>query len=768
MSTRPDPEAPLAGQLDPFAGDGAASSFHIADYFQVLKQRWRLIAVATLLSLTAFAVRYTITPREYRAETQIQIERRSLSSLTSSQGAANPWLDSWWNMEYYPTQYRLLQSRGLAERVVRNLRLAEDPEFNPGGAAVATGRAATAADDEAMLGALANRVLGGLQVTPIANTQLVVIAYTSQSPRLASSVANGFADAFIEWGLETRSQTVGKASSFIEAQITQIKQEIASKEAKLQELARNTGLLDTSPDSKLSSDRFTTLNQSYLQAKNERIGREARYRALASGSDDALVEGASPEVVAQRNELNSLKQDYEAKLKTFKPEWPKMQELKARIDAQEAALVKSVREATRTARDAAYADYQAALRNEQGLERELSLARDASLDQSSASLEYTNLATEISTRRDYLNDLLRTQNETGVTSRLQETRESNVKVVDRALLPGGPFRPSLRRELSLGLMLGLVLGIGIVFLIEFLDRSIKDPAELERIVGLPTLAVIPDNQEGGRGYGYGGYGYGYGARSAEGSKKKGRWLEKKTAEDVNIELLPHSKPRLAIAEAYRQLRTAMLLSSAEELRVISVTSAESGEGKTTTAVNLAVVMAQLGRRVLMLDGDLRKPRLHEIFQLSNRFGVVNLLTGAGKSDEVFQRTTVPNLFVIPSGPIPPNPAELLASDRMADFVQHVRSHFDFVLIDSPPALAVTDATLIGTLTDGVLFCVAAGKVPREEARACRDRLVRAEVKILGAVLNRYRADLGRYGKRYQRYEAYTSESTAEPATGSAA
>lgn len=744
-------------------------SFNIGDYIQMVKRHWRLVASLTALCLLGAAIRFSITPREYQASAQIQIERRSLSTLAGSQSGTSPWVESWWNLEYYPTQYRLLQSRGLAERVVKNLRLAEDPEFNPGGAPLAGSSAgtATAGDDDAALGALAGRLLGGLEVVPIQGTQLVILNYRSQSPRLAAAIANGVAEAFIDWGIEKRSDAVGQASDVLEKQVAALTSEIAAKQRTLDELQRRTGLTNLSPETNVVSDRLSSLNQSYTRAKEERIGKESRYRELTRSSDEAIAETLSgTQISGLRTELLKLRQEYDAKGKRFKPEWPEMVQLKGRLDKQQQALDEAIRETASKAREASYAEYQTALRTEQGLSGAFEAARDASLEQNSAAAESTNLMNEIETKRQLLNELQRKQSEASVTSRLKETRDSNVRIVDRAMVPGGPFRPSLRRELSLGLMMGLLLGIGLVFLIEFLDRTVKDASELERLTGLPTLAVIPDSVEHAKGST--GYGYGYGAE-AEARDKKGRWLEKRIESESSIELLPHTRPRLAISEAYRSLRTALLLSSAQELRVVTVTSAESGEGKTTTATNLAVVMAQLNnRRVLLVDGDLRKPRLYDIFKISNRLGLTNLLTGSAKLEEVVQRTVVPNLFLIPAGPIPPNPAELLASERMRDFLDHMRQSFDFVVVDSPPSLAVTDATLIGSLVDGILLCFSAGKVPREEIRACCDRLVRAEVKVLGTVLNRYRLDRGRYGKRYESYGPYGTEDAAPVAKNSAA
>jgi capsular exopolysaccharide synthesis family protein len=428
------------------------------------------------------------------------------------------------------------------------------------------------------------------------------------------------------------------------------------------------------------------------------------------------------------------------------------------------------------------------------------------MDQNSQAAEFNNLGTEIKTRRDLLDKLLRERSENEVQARLQDTRDSNVHVVDRAMVPGGPFYPSLRKDASYGLLFGLLLGVGTALLIEFLDRTIKTADEIERRIGLPTLAVIQDIDEAGKSYGYyGRYGYGYGegygygaeslaaarvrpsqgarppagqggaagSERAEGSKGPGGpggWRRKSGANPpTQIELVPHELPRTQISEAYRSLRTALLLSSARELKVVAVTSAAAGEGKTATATNLAIVLAQLGRPVLLVDADLRKPRLHQVFKISNQTGLVSHLTSAVDSDEIVHATTIPNLWITPSGPIAPNPSELLSSDRMFDWLRAARTRFEYIIVDTPPALAVTDATIVGVIADGVVLTLRSGKVTREEARLCRDRLRQADVRILGAVLNRYRSTHAGLGKRYRAYESYVADETAAaPREGSAA
>ena len=757
------------------------SDFNIAEYFGMVRRHWKLVAAACILALAAAAIHYAITPKEYLATTRISIERRSLTSISSS--GQNPWFENYWNLEYYPTQYELLKSRGLAERVVRNLDLASDPAFNPGAAG---GGAPSAEADEATLGGLAERLRGGLSVGPVRGTQLVDLSYRSSSPEFAARAANAFVEAYIDLGVETRYATAGKASSFLTTQVDSLKQEIEDKESQLQAFSRRTDIIALEPESNVILQRLESLNNNYVEAKKRRIEKNAKYNEVRSSPPETVADSLSGGLVSElRADQLRLEREYETKLKKLKPDHPDMIELKAQIDKGQQHIESIVREKVETAKKSALAEYQTAQREEQELSSELQMGQGAVIDQNSAAFEYTNLKLEIQTRRELLDQLLRQQSETEVAVRLQDTRESNVQIVDKALMPGGPFRPSLRQDLSYGLLLGLLFGVGCAFLIEFLDRTVKTPEEVERRLGLAPLAVIQDIADSGKTYGDSRYGYGYGygaspsapAAATDGTKVRpartapAGWLEKKKGvpnPQAQIELVPHERPRTLISEAYRSLRTALLLSSARELKLVAVTSAVAGEGKTATASNLAVVLAQLGRPVLSVDCDLRKPRLHQVFRVSNRVGLVNHLTATADPESVFLPTEVPNLWVTPSGPIPPNPSELLASDRMREWLKTVRSRFEYVIIDTPPALAVTDSTIIGVLVDGVVLTLRSGKVTREEARLCRDRLRLSDVRILGAVLNRYRSVQAGFGKRYRAYEAYVAEEETAAKAGSAA
>ncbi|HUP43343.1 MAG TPA: polysaccharide biosynthesis tyrosine autokinase [Thermoanaerobaculia bacterium] len=737
------------------------SEFHLSDLLEKLKRHWKLIALVVALCLGASGVLYFMTPKQYQATARVQIERRSLAPVSSGQ---NPWLDSFLNMEFYPTQIQLLQSRGLAERVVVDMGLASDPSFNPGGAALtrpSDDPADPEAADAAVLGRLAARLRSGLQVQAVSNTQLVDLTYRAASPEFAARAANAFAQAFIDWGISTRTQTAGRASTFLVAQVDALKDEIQEKDARLQAYSRQADIVSLDPASNVVIQRLQALNSDFIQAKATRIDKEARYREIQGAPRQSVADEHSSGTVNQlMQEQLKLEGRYQTQLQTYKPEWPGMVELKAEIDEGRRNLNRTIAEQAANARNAAQAEYQTALRREAALTLELEQAKSELLDQSSAGVELTNLQVEIATSRDLLEKLLLQQSETDVAARLQTTRETNIRVVDRALVPGGPFRPSLRENLVMGLGLGLLLGIGAAFLIEYMDRTVKTPEEIERRLRLPNLAVIPD--VGGSGRKGRGYGYGYGVRKRKASRGgPPNLIERQDPSrgPDQIELLPHERPRLSVSEAYRSLRTALLLSSARDLEVVAVTSAGPGEGKTATSTNLAVVMAQLGRRVLLIDGDLRKPRLHEVFGVSNRVGLVNVLAGGEDPSKATFPAGVANLHVVPSGPIPPNPSELLASARMREFLGRARSLFDFVIIDTPPVLAVTDATIIGSQTDGVVLCLRAGKVLREDALSCRDQLLLNDVKILGTVLNRHRDASGPGGKYYY-YEAYVAEADA--------
>ena len=689
-------------QIDPFfAAPEAGSEFHITEWLDVVKRRkWVLVGVWSAI-LALFMVQYVRTPKAYESSIVIQIERRTAVPVKVEEVIG---LDSWWDAQsFYPTQYELLQSRGLAEKVVLSLKLAEDRTFNPGGpraAKLADPTSPASADEQTV--ALAMKLLRNLTIAPVRNTRMVRISYSAPTPELAARIANGIADTYISWGIETRVASMGKASEFLAAQVEVVKREMQAAQARLQAFGKLTDTVALDVVSNATVQRWELLQKEYMAAVSERMGKEAVYRAIAPASGRGAVPAETQPVDAKS-----------------------AAEARERLDA--------------------------ALAREQSLKRDADRVKDEVVRLSSAAIEYNNLKMEISTRQSLLDDLLRKQGTLDLAGGMRT--ESNVTVVDSALPPKGPYQPSLLRSLALGLAVGLLFGAGGVVLAEVFDRTIKSAADAQRILALPILGSVPDISQAGGHYGYYSY-YGYGRSHRTDAEQTDR-----SKEHVSIELVSVSRPRHTAAEAYRSLRTSVLLSSADGLKVVLVTSPVAGEGKTASAGNLAAVLAQMGRKVLLIDADLRKPHQHEVFKLSNRIGLVSVLVGQAKPEEAYLATVIPGLFVLPSGPIPPNPAELLASERMRGFVRGMRETFDFVVLDSPPVLPVTDATILSAYADGVVLCLGAGIVMREEARHCKERLELAEAKILGLLVNRVDEDSGRgYKKRYyRRYQSYREE-----------
>ncbi len=719
----------------------------------VIRRRRKVLATVWLTVLTVALLLYFIIPKEYRSTTTLHIERRDVSSIAIEdlfriEGA---------KQEYYQTQYSLLQSRGLAENVVRNLNLGHDPVFNPPRASWFNRGSGPPkeADDAGVLGELANRLLGNLAVRPIRRTYLVRISYVAHAPELAAKVANGVAAAFIDWGVEKRHRTVGRASSFLSSQIEALKDEIEDKEMQLQAYGRSSDIVALDPQSNVIIQSLEALNRDYTAALSMRIEHESRYRELRSATEDAVADTLSGGLIAQLSaDQAKLERDYANKLATYKPDWPMMQELNAQINEGRQNLESVIAETVGKARETARTEYQTALRREQSLEAELARKKKAAMDLNSAAVEYNNLAVEVSTRRSLLDELLRRQSETVVASRLNGPGDSNVVVVDRGLVPRRAYRPSLSLNLGIGLALGVILCVGCAFLMEYLDRTIKQREEVERVLGIPLIGAIPDMSDGSGRYGY---------TNRYGSKKRGD-----ERPEMPIELLPKTHSRHLVSEAYRSLRTAILLSRAEGLRTVMITSPCPSDGKSVTAANLAVVMSQLGRKVLVVDGDLRKPRQHEIFKVSNRTGLTSYLTKLTDLDSIILNTRIQNLFVTPSGPHSPRPAELLSSERMREFIVLIsRRGFDLTIVDTPPMLPVADASLLGAMSDGVVLCLRAGRVLRDDAVNCTNRLHLGEVNILGVVLNAYRSQQ-RYGQGHQPYEEYYASTSQRESGGSAA
>jgi capsular exopolysaccharide synthesis family protein len=705
------------------------SEVHLSEYWAIVLKRRRLILQCVGVALAIALVAAVLSKSEYEAAAVLNVEREkgSLLDVAAIEQAGG------YDPEYLPTQMRLMKSREIAERVAQKLNLAGDPVFTPRKGGV-VGKVDPASDSaRAALSRAAARVQRSITAAPIRGTNLVELACVAPSPDLAARIANAVAETYIEWSLEAKFRIVNQASQFLSAQAEQLKSELDEKEKELLAYGREKDIVSVDPKTNVTLQKLETLNRDYAAAVAERVAKEARDYEARNASPDTLANAASSGLVAQlKNDVARLERDYAEKLNLFKPEWPAMQQLKIQIEKERQHLASVIEETVTKAREAARTEYTTALRREANLRDVLQAQKSEAMNLNTNAVEYNNLKIEVETKRALLDSILRKQAETEVMSRLKGERVSNIRIVDKALPPGGRSSPSYQRNLLLGLVAGGAFGVGLAFFLSYLDRSLYTTEQVENVIGLPALGVIPASGTLTRA-------------EAQGLRRAGK--QEPASGDANpIELLPHREPRSAVAEAYRSFRAALLLSRAGGLRSVVVTSCFPGEGKTSTAVNLAIVLTQLGKRVLLVDADLHRPRLHEVFRVSNKIGLVSVLAEGAEPSLAILKTGISGVFLVPSGPTTPNPSGLLSSEGMTKFLELAQMNFDYVIVDTPPVFPVSDVLVFAQQTDGVVLCVEAGKTPREDVVRARDRIQRSRALALGVLLNNL--DLSSVGYPY--------------------
>ncbi|HSY49652.1 MAG TPA: polysaccharide biosynthesis tyrosine autokinase [Thermoanaerobaculia bacterium] len=718
---------------------------HLSHYWNIIYKRWKVaVSILAVVMLGTFLASHFAKPL-YRSAIEIQIERENPNQLTVDDlfGIAAS------DQEFLQTQYVLLKSRGLAERVIDDQKLLSDADFYPPGI---TGK--TQAQIADIRASMAGAITGTLEVTPVRNTSLVDVMYISSTPRLAQKIVEAVGESYIRLNNEKKFESVKQTSEFLDRQVAQIRADIDVTRKELQQFGENKGLVSSADASSIPFQKLMKLNGDVQNATSLRLEKQNAYDSLSRANPESVTSGDP--LVSQLTEEESRKQrDYSQGLGTFKPDYPQMIAMKNSIDKTHQARMSAIAAAFARLRDAAHRDLLAAQQTEDQMYAAMIAQKRETMSLSTAAAGFSDLTRTLESKQSLLDQLEKRQNETEVTARLRGSASSNIHFVDHAQLPTSRFNVSLRQNLQNAFPLGVVLGLAAIFFLEYMDRSIKTPEELERVTKFASLGVIPAASSAGRGgYGYGGYGYGgYGRGTA-----KLRPVVEQGQEQTGIDLLPHSDTRSAIAEAYRAFRTSLLLASASSPKVIVISSTFAREGKTTTSVNLATVLAQMGKPVLLIDADLRRPRLQKVFRGKMNLGLVNYLAANIPLDDVIQETQVPNLSLILSGPTPPNPSELLGSDRMKHLIHEIRAKYAFVIFDSPPVMAVTDSIVLAANADGVVLCVHGGQTPRDIVQRAAERLRQSNIPVLGAILNNL--DLHQYGYSFKKsyYDYYSDES----------
>ncbi len=745
----------------------------LREYVRIVLKRKNILIAFTAVLLVFVAIFSFTATRLYRATATIMIDEPSSNMLNIqdilSSGA---YYRSDYLGTYFSTQLRLLTSRSLAERVARKMNFPARPEFQAaarprpsplkGVKDLVTlrwlfGSKKAAAGGEQPLykpspySAYAFTVLGGLSVSPVEETRLVDVSYTSMHPVLAADVVNALVEEFITYSIETRYEATQQASEFLSEEIAKLREDLGAKERDLQRYGEEKKLLFLNKDESSVVTKFADVSSALTEAQVDRIKKESLFRELKGLSVDTLPQFINnPLIQGVKTSYTQTKNEYDEKIKVFKPDYPEMVKLKARLDSMKSELESEIRKAV----DAGEADFRSAQKKEASLQNMLETQRTEVSRTDSNAILYNSLRIEVENMRDLLNNLTAKQNETLVSARLGGLRTSNIKIIDRALVPGGPFTPDTKRNLLMALLVGLIGGLGLVFLAEYLDNTVKGPEDAEKLTGLPSLGIIPflepdSSKKRGDVYGT----YSYGAENAPASETM--------PEVSDIELINHLYPKFSISEDYRTVRTSILFSNAErQPKTICFTSTLPQEGKTATVANMAVSFAQLEGKILLIDCDLRKPRLHKVFKARNLVGLSGCLTGKVAFDDAIQKTAIENIWILPSGPHPPNPAELLNSRRMRDLLEVVKDRFDFVLLDTPPVLAVIDPVIISSLADCTVVVIRAGKTTRKPLVRAVAELRKAKSDIIGVIFNEVK--LGRQGSAVPYYQYYQYEYASNP------
>ena len=721
----------------------AQQEVHLSHYWNVVQKRWKVaISIFTVVMAGTFLASYFSKPL-YQSRAQLQIERENPNQITIEDLFGIEPSDQ----EFQQTQYVLLRSRGLAERVIREHQLLKDPEFYPAGI---EGKSEKQIAD--ITAAMVPAITGGLSVDPVKGTSIVQISYISSSPGLARKICQGVGESFMRMKVEQKLTNVQQASDFLSQQILQVKSDLDKARAELQAYSESKNLISVDNNNQdISVQQFGQITTDLVTVQNERIAKAAAYEGVRRASPEATAAN-DPLVVQLNEEIARQQREYNDRLSTLKAEHPDMQRRREQLDGTRRQRAAAVNAAYNKVLDAARTEMNAAAAREASMRSAVRSQREETLSQKANVARYNDLKTIVDTKLTLLNTLQKQLTETEVAASLRGSKSSNVHWVEQADLPGGRFNETMKRNIQSAMPLGLILGLAAIFFLEYMDRSLKTPEELERFTRFASLGVIPAASSV-----KGGYGYSYSSPRGTANLRAVEPPADPNQAPQGIDLLPHTDSRSPISEAYRAFRTSLLLASANSPKVIVITSSFAREGKTTTSVNLATVLAQMGKPVLLVDADLRRPRLQKIFRGKMNLGLVNYLAANIPIEDVVQETSVPNLSVILSGPTPPNPSELLASDRMKHLIHEVRSKFAYVIFDSPPVLAVTDAIVLAANADGVVLTVHGGQTPRELVQRSAERLRQSNIPVLGALLNNL--DLSQYGYTYKKsyYDYYDSE-----------
>ncbi len=736
----------------PYGSSQEEKEIHLRDYWRVIqKRRWTVLAFFLIVVITTAIATFTMRPI-YRGTTTIQINKENPQIVDFKEIFAVNTMD----IDYYQTQYKILESRSLARRVIQSLNLSDHPEFQPApetpfqkwksNALSSISNLFTAfpkgsSDEpspahEGKETLLINQFLSKLKIEPIRNSRLVKIHFDTHYPDLSCRVANTLAASYIQQNLEARYITTEQAKEWLTKQLEDLKAKVERADEALQAFGSKHDIVSLDEKENVTMQRLTELNEALTKAESDRIAKEALYKQTKDRNSDSLPSILENKLIMDLKQAYiQLEAQYMKLSETFKPEYPEMIRLKSQMETIQKRLESEINKIINGIKN----DYESSLRKENLLRQAFQQQKARVMEMKEKAIQYNILKREADTNKELYRGLLQRMKEAGVSAGITA---SNIQVVDQAELPTKPYRPNKQMNLLLAVVVGLFLGVGLAFFFEYLDNTIKTTEDIEQVIRLPSFGMIPEI-----------------------SHERRMRMEKGAS--YPVELITHGHPKSMLSEAYRNIRTSVLLSFSERPpKRIAITSPNPAEGKTTTAINTAIALSQTGALVLLVDTDMRRPRIHRIFDGENGLGVSNFLSGNTELESIIKKTEIPNLYYIPAGPIPPNPSELIGSNLFKGMMDSLGQRFDHIVLDSPPVLGFADSIILSSCVDGIILVVLGGKTPRETLQRAKEALLQVNAKILGVVINRvslHRSDHGYY-YRYHYYYGKDGEKKKIPYT----
>jgi capsular exopolysaccharide synthesis family protein len=707
----------------------------LRDYWHILlRRKWAVISfmfiVMTLVTIISLRMQ-----AKYESSGRIAVARETPEVFGLHNDSTNGNIAAVDDISLLlETQVQVLESEQLSLMVAHKLRsgapraipeISSATNFFPGAIAPPTPEEVS----------LAGRLRSGLSVTIVPRTQIIEIRYKDPDPQMAARVVQAYIDSYLESNFDSKFQSIKQTTEWLTQQLSDLQTKVEVSQEKLVRYQREHNIVGVDDKQNITTSRLDDLNKQLTDAELDRILKETRYQGAKNGDAELIAKTDSGALIGKlRNTEADLNNRLAQLLVVYGPSYPKVQELKSQLAQTEKAI-----SAERVKMLAGLqADYLVAANREKMLRAEFEKQKSAANDLNESAIEYNLLKRDVDTNRQLYEGLLQRLKEAGVVAGL---RSSNVTVIDPARVPKYPVEPNIPRNLALGFMIGLLGGIGLAGVLEMMDNTVNLPEDVEAASGLPVIGIVPETRQ-----------------IVDGKSKANNGLEKlalkKTPALSPPPLLSHERPQSQAAEAYRALRTSVLLSSTPP-KIILVTSALPQEGKTTTAVNLAIVLAQRGGKVLLIDGDLRRARIHKFFKGTQASGLSTLLNGQDDISAVLLPTLVPGLNAVFAGPTPPQPAEMLSSDRMRRHLAQWRNEFDHIVIDSPPVLSVTDAALLSVESDSVLLVIRSRQTAKDALRRASELLAQVKARVQGVVVNAIDMDQPHYYYYYgANYGAY--------------